>query len=163
MSDPDPEPPAADRLIRRAYSIASSSKATAYLEFFITLVRSGGLTPRLFALEPGDHVWLGPRITGTFTLDAAPADRDVVMVATGTGLAPYMSMLRTVLHDEPHRRFRGHPRRPPLVGSGLPRGTRDHGEAFGRFHLPAGDLAPGSGAGAVARADRVCHQRLGFG
>ena len=105
LSDPDPEPPPADRLIRRAYSIASSYKATAYLEFFITLVRSGGLTPRLSALEPGDHVWLGPKITGTFTLDAAPTDRDVVMVATGTGLAPYMSMMRTVLHDQPHRRF----------------------------------------------------------
>lgn len=105
LSDPDPEPPPPDRLIRRAYSIASSSKATRYLEFFITLVRSGGLTPRLFALKPGDRLWLGPRITGTFTLDAAPADRDVVMVATGTGLAPYMSMLRTVLHEQPHRRF----------------------------------------------------------
>jgi ferredoxin--NADP+ reductase len=105
LSDPDPKPPPPDKLIRRAYSIASSSKAMSYLEFYITLVRSGGLTPRLFALAPGDRVWLGPKITGTFTLDAAPADRDVVMVATGTGLAPYMSMLRSVLHDQPHRRF----------------------------------------------------------
>jgi ferredoxin--NADP+ reductase len=93
------------RLIRRAYSIASSSRAREYLEFYIALVRSGSLTPRLFALEAGDRVWLGPKVTGTFTLDQAPADDHVVMVATGTGLAPYMSMLRTMLPRIGDRRF----------------------------------------------------------
>ena len=85
------------RLIRRSYSIASSSVAREYLELYITLVRSGGLTPRLFALRPGDRLWLGPKITGHFTLDQAPKDSHLVLVATGTGLAPYMSMLRTML------------------------------------------------------------------
>ena len=93
------------RLIRRAYSIASSSRGSKYLEFFITLVRSGSLSPRLFALAPGDRIWLGPRITGTFTLDQAPEDRHVVMVATGTGLAPYMSMLRSGPPGWRNRRF----------------------------------------------------------
>ena len=87
------------RLIRRAYSIASSSRARQYLEFYITLVKSGALTPRIFALGAGDRLWLGPKITGTFTLDLAPATDHLVMVATGTGLAPYMSMLRTMLPD----------------------------------------------------------------
>jgi ferredoxin--NADP+ reductase len=97
----DPEEPAAepDRLIRRSYSIASSSLAGSYLEFYITLVRSGELTPRLFALGIGDRVWLGPKITGTFTLDRIPAGVHLVLVATGTGLAPYMSMLRSGLLD----------------------------------------------------------------
>lgn len=94
-----------DRLIRRAYSIASSSVESEYLEFYITLVRSGSLTPRLFALEPGDRLWLGPKITGTFTLEQAPEDRHVIMVATGTGLAPYMSMLRTGPPGWQDRRF----------------------------------------------------------
>lgn len=85
------------KLIRRAYSIASSSVEREYLEFYVTLVSSGALTPRLFALHAGDRVWLGPRITGTFTLDEAPPEADLVLVATGTGLAPYMSMLRTAL------------------------------------------------------------------
>ncbi len=104
LSDPE-DKPAKDKMIRRAYSIASASVERQYLEFYITLVRSGGLTPRLFALESGDRLWLGPKFTGTFTLDSAPVEKDVVLVATGTGLAPYMSMLRTVLHEEHDRRF----------------------------------------------------------
>ena len=103
-SDSEEEPPKPDRLIRRAYSIASSSVAREYLELYITLVRSGGLTPRLFALQPGDRLWLGPKITGNFTLDQAPQESNLVLVATGTGLAPYMSMLRTMLHEAGERR-----------------------------------------------------------
>ncbi len=98
-------PPKPGRLIRRAYSIASSSVAREYIEFYITLVRSGSLTPRLFALRPGDRVWLGPKITGKFTLDEVSSDANLVLVATGTGLAPYMSMLRTILPAENHRRI----------------------------------------------------------
>jgi ferredoxin--NADP+ reductase len=104
-SDPEDAPEKPGKLIRRAYSIASSSVSREYLEFYINLVHSGLLTPRLFALRPGDRVWLGPKITGTFTLDQAPIDANVALVATGTGLAPYMSMLRTTLHDIGSRRF----------------------------------------------------------
>lgn len=95
----DEEPPAADpsKLIRRAYSIASSSEEGEYLEFYITLVRSGGLTPRLFALNPGDPLWLSPKMVGMFTLDKIPPNQKIILIATGTGLAPYMSMLRTHL------------------------------------------------------------------
>ena len=57
-----------NKLIKRAYSIASSSVDREYLEFYITLVPSGALSPRLFALEPGDGVWLGPKFSGAFTL-----------------------------------------------------------------------------------------------
>ena len=94
FSDPEPEPPAPDKLIRRAYSIASSSREQDYLEFYITLVRSGELTPRLFALKVGDPVFLNTKISGLFTLRDVPKDSDLVLIATGTGLAPYMSMLR---------------------------------------------------------------------
>jgi ferredoxin--NADP+ reductase len=96
LSDPE-EPGDPDRMIRRAYSIASSSLDRQYLELFVTLVRSGELTPRLFALKPGDRLWLGPKFTGMFTLRDVPPDQHVVFLATGTGLAPYMSMLRTHL------------------------------------------------------------------
>ena len=84
-----------EKLIKRAYSIASSSISKEYVEFYISLVPSGSLTPRLFALEPGDSVWLGRKMAGLFTLDEVPADKQLVLVGTGTGLAPYMSMLRT--------------------------------------------------------------------
>jgi ferredoxin--NADP+ reductase len=105
IADPDEEEHKPGRLIRRAYSIASSSVAREYLELYITLVRSGALTPRLFALETGDRLWLGPKITGRFTLDEAPDDADLVLIATGTGLAPYMSMLRTMLPEGDGRRI----------------------------------------------------------
>lgn len=94
--EPVPDPKA---MIVRAYSIASSSRQNEYLEFYIALVPSGALTPRLFALQSGDRLYLSPRITGMFTLKEVPEDQDVVFLATGTGLAPYLSMLRTFLAD----------------------------------------------------------------
>jgi ferredoxin--NADP+ reductase len=105
FSDPDPPPADPSKLIRRAYSIASSSLEKDSLEFYVTLVRSGELTPRLFALQPGGKVWLSAKPTGIFTLRDIPADKNLIMVATGTGLAPYMSMLRTHLASEGKRRF----------------------------------------------------------
>ena len=84
-----------DKLIKRAYSIASSSQSKEFLEFYITLVHSGELTPRLFNLKIGDKVNVGTRFVGMFTLDQIPADKNVVLIATGTGVAPYMSMLRS--------------------------------------------------------------------
>ncbi|OHB77255.1 MAG: hypothetical protein A2Z34_09960 [Planctomycetes bacterium RBG_16_59_8] len=94
----EPETPKEDdrmrRMIRRAYSIASSSRAREYLEFYVTLVASGEFTPRLFALREGDRIWVGPKATGLFTLEGVPREKAVYLLSTGTGLAPYMSMLR---------------------------------------------------------------------
>jgi ferredoxin--NADP+ reductase len=106
LADPEEDvPPKPGVLIRRAYSIASSSVSREYIELYITMVRSGALTPRLFALDVGDRLWLGPKISGRFTLDEAPQDTNLVLVATGTGLAPYMSMLRTLLPEAGERRI----------------------------------------------------------
>jgi ferredoxin--NADP+ reductase len=105
LAGPEDPPPDPNRLIRRAYSIASSSLLHEYLEFYIGLVSSGALTPRLFALDIGDLLWLSPRVTGMFTLDQVPPDKSVVLVATGTGLAPYMSMLSSELQCGSPRRF----------------------------------------------------------
>jgi ferredoxin--NADP+ reductase len=101
------EEPAAEpeKLIRRAYSIASASVERRYLEFYLTLITSGQLTPRLFALEHGSSLFLGPKASGVFTLDRVPPGKAVILVATGTGLAPYLSMLRTILIHETQRRF----------------------------------------------------------
>lgn len=98
------EAPPPEKLLRRSYSIASSSRQKEYLELYVALVRSGALSPRLFALHEGDRVWLSPRVSGLFTLDSVPAHANLVLVATGTGLAPYVSMLRSHLLEEPARR-----------------------------------------------------------
>ena len=104
---PDPEddgPSALEKPIRRAYSIASSSREREYVEFFVTLVASGQLTPRLFELGLGSRLFLSPKATGLFTLDDVPGEHHVVFLSTGTGLAPYMSMLRThLLCGEPRK------------------------------------------------------------
>ena len=105
---PDPEDESAskpDKPIRRAYSIASSSREREYVEFYVTLVATGQLTPRLFDLEIGSRLFLSPKATGLFTLDDVPEDKHVVFLATGTGLAPYMSMLRTHLLCAEPRKF----------------------------------------------------------
>ena len=89
-----------DKLIKRAYSIASSS-TDEYVEFYISLVRSGSLTPRLWNLEIGERIYMSQKPTGMFTLDEVDENKNVILIATGTGVAPYMSMLRT---DALHRK-----------------------------------------------------------
>ncbi len=106
LSEPEIDPPKKpDKLIKRAYSIASSSQARSYLEFYVALVSTGSLTPRLFALNIGDRVWMAPKITGMMTLENTPEDTNVVLIATGTGLAPYMSMVRTFIRGQTGRKF----------------------------------------------------------
>lgn len=97
LSTPEHEPPAPGKMIVRPYSMASSSLTQEYMDFYVALVSNGELTPRLFALGIGDPLWLSDHIAGMFTLGEVSPKRNIVMVATGTGLAPYMSMLSTHL------------------------------------------------------------------
>jgi ferredoxin--NADP+ reductase len=94
-SNPEEKAYKPGKIIRRMYSIASSSVLTEYVEFYITLVRSGALTPRIFHLQVGDRIEMGNKTSGMFTLDEVPEDHNIVLVATGTGVAPYISMLRS--------------------------------------------------------------------
>lgn len=93
--DDGPSPTGKPRLVRRAYSIASSPLEQEALELYIALVEKGKLTTRLWELQVGDRLFLDPRINGHFTLEAIPEGKDLVLVSTGTGLAPFVSMLRT--------------------------------------------------------------------
>lgn len=105
VSDPEEASGDPHKLLKRAYSIASSSRAKEFMEFYVSLVPSGELTPRLFALAGGDRLWLSPKAHGLFTLDDVEDGRHVAFLATGTGLAPYMSMLRTRLTCGTETRF----------------------------------------------------------
>ncbi|GBD11733.1 Ferredoxin--NADP reductase [bacterium HR23] len=81
--------------IERAYSIVSAPHEP-YLELFIELVPHGELTPRLWKLQVGDKVSIRPRAKGIFTFE--PKWPNHVMVATVTGVVPYVSILRDYLH-----------------------------------------------------------------
>lgn len=87
-----------DGVIQRAYSIVSSPHEP-FLEFFIELVEHGALTPRIWELRTGDSVLIRERIVGAFVLDPASALHRRLLVATGTGIAPYMSMARAKAAD----------------------------------------------------------------
>lgn len=84
-----------EKLIKRAYSIGSSPAEKGYLEFYIAIVPEGALTSRLALVREGDRLHAAPKITGTFTAHSVPENENLILVSTGTGIAPFMSMVRT--------------------------------------------------------------------
>lgn len=93
---PEQGPVSPDKIIKRAYSIGSSPQEKEHLEFYIAIVPEGALSSRLAVLKPGARLFAAQKITGTFTIESVPEDHHLVFVATGTGIAPFVSMLRTV-------------------------------------------------------------------
>ncbi len=77
----------------RAYSIASAHYDD-QLEFFSIKVPDGKLTSRLKDLTPGDPVLVGAKATGTLLLDSLTPGRNLYLLGTGTGLAPFLSIVR---------------------------------------------------------------------
>jgi ferredoxin--NADP+ reductase len=77
----------------RAYSVASPAWDDT-LEFYSIKVPDGPLTSRLQSIQPGDKVLLGKKATGTLVLDALTPARRLFMFATGTGIAPFASLIR---------------------------------------------------------------------
>ncbi len=82
-------------MIMRAYSIASNP-ANAEVEFFIVKKHDGLFTPKLFELKVGDQIFMNPRCVGHMSLSHVPETTDMLWVATGTGIVPFMSLLRSV-------------------------------------------------------------------
>ena len=91
--------PVNDGLLLRPYSAASAPGNDEEVEFLIRRLPHGALTPALWQLSAGDRIHLG-RPKGLFRL--APAEgRTAVLVATGTGLGPFISMVRSLLSPAP--------------------------------------------------------------
>ena len=65
------------------------------LEFYGVIVPEGPLSPRLACLQPGDALYLSTNPSGFLVLSEVPASEDLWLLATGTGLAPFLSILRT--------------------------------------------------------------------
>jgi len=78
--------------LERPYSIVSSPHEPV-LEFFIELVPEGSFTPKLWELKPGSAILVRRRIVGQLVLDTAVTRH--LMLATVTGVAPFVSILRT--------------------------------------------------------------------
>lgn len=95
--------PSENKIIRRAYSIASNPENRKYVELYIRWVRKplpGRLTTQLFSAKEEDEiVWVKP--TGSFTLDDKKLngendDRRIVCLGGGTGLAPFVSLAQSL-------------------------------------------------------------------
>ena len=81
-----------EKIINRPYSVASPHGKR--LEFFIVVVPEGKLTPRLWELEQGSELLVSQKAAGRFSLKHSPPAESLWLFATGTGLAPYIAMLR---------------------------------------------------------------------
>jgi len=154
------------RLLQRPYSTASPAGETAALELLIRLVPHGELTPRLWQLGIGARVRLG-RPKGLFGADPGD-DRRRMFIATGTGVAPLLSMLESGLREAADR----DPARRPILVHGV---ARAHDLAYrarleslatrGRIvYLAAasrpGDPANAGWSGATGRVDGLLPELL---
>ena len=85
--------------VERAYSIVSAPYEEE-LEIFVELVPDGELTPKMWEMQVGDIMSLRPRAKGLFLLDEEVHHH--FMLATVTGVGPFVSMIRQYLHEGRH-------------------------------------------------------------
>jgi ferredoxin--NADP+ reductase len=100
MGDPNPETGKVKPLLR-AYSIASPSWDDT-LQFYSIKVEDGPLTRKLQHIRPNDQVILRPKPVGTLVHDALTSAKRIWFFSTGTGIAPFASLLR---EPETYERF----------------------------------------------------------
>jgi len=93
--------PVEGKPLMRAYSVASANHDE-HLEFFSIKVPNGPLTSRLQHLKPGDEVIVGRKPVGSLVLDDLRPGRHLYLLSTGTGLAPFISIIQD---PEAYERF----------------------------------------------------------
>src|SRR5918911_5630401 len=77
----------------RAFSVVSPNYDE-HLEFYSIKIQDGALTSRLQHIQPGQSVLVGRKPTGTLLVDNVKPGKRLYLLATGTGLAPFMSIIR---------------------------------------------------------------------
>ncbi len=82
-----------DTVLARPYSLVNSPEEK-YLEVYFNQVKDGPLSPRLFALQASDEVLISNNPSGFLTVDEIPACPHLWMVATGTGIGPFLAILK---------------------------------------------------------------------
>ena len=90
-----------EKPLLRAYSVASANYEE-NLEFFSIKVADGPLTSRLQHLKEGDQIIVSRKATGTLVIDNLTAGRNLYLIGTGTGLAPFLSVIKD---PETYERF----------------------------------------------------------
>jgi len=92
---PEIQAPGAEKpkTVWRAYSIASPSWEED-IDFFSIKVEDGPLTSKLQKIQPGDTVWMRKKATGTLVHDALIPGKNLFLLCTGTGIAPFASIIR---------------------------------------------------------------------
>lgn len=89
------------KVIERAYSIASSPLEDE-VEFFFELVPDGELTPHIYTAREGNELLMRRQAKGLFTFDSQSGHKQHFMAATVTGVAPFVSMIRTMARQANH-------------------------------------------------------------
>src|SRR6266853_335567 len=90
-----------EKPLLRAYSVASANYEDR-LEFFSIKVPDGPLTSRLQHLKQGDEIIVSRKATGTLVIDNLQDGRNLYLIGTGTGLAPFLSVIKD---PETYERF----------------------------------------------------------
>src|SRR5712692_4273107 len=88
-------------VVARPYSFVNAPKERPH-EFYYVTLPEGPLTQRLCKLEAGDTVYLAPRPSGFLMLSDVPDGSDLWLISTGTGVGPFLSILKT---ETPWQRF----------------------------------------------------------
>jgi len=88
-------------MVARPYSFANAPQERPH-DFYYVVLPGSPLTPRLCRLEAGDSIYLSPQASGFLTLSEVPAGEHLWLLATGTALGPFLSILKT---DAPWQRF----------------------------------------------------------
>jgi ferredoxin--NADP+ reductase len=89
-------------MVARPYSFVNAPDERPH-EFYYVTLPGGPLTQRLCRLEKGDSIHLAPRPSGFLVLSEVPDGDDLWLIASGTGLGPFLSILKT---EAPWRRFK---------------------------------------------------------
>ncbi len=139
--------------VNRPYSVASPHGES--LDFFIVLVENGQLTPHLWNLKEGDTVEVSQKAAGSFTLKHCPDGKVLWLLATGTGIAPYIAMLRT---PDPWQRYERivyvHGVRQGMDLAYQPELARyrdQHGEKFSSISVVSREDIPGTLRGRITK------------
>jgi len=141
--------------VARPYSFVNPPGTEPH-EFYYNIVAEGPLTPRLAALRTGDAIHVAPGIAGFLVLAEVPDAESLWLIATGTGLAPFLSILRT---EAPWERFRRvvlvHATRTAeeqVYGELLASVARARGERFRKVAFVSREKAPGALEGRIPAA-----------